>query len=42
MAYPRAKIESAGFFIIFEKQDKQLGVKCMGESTSITIKSHPQ
>ena len=42
MAYPGAKIESAGFFIIFEKQDKQFGIKCMGESTSLAIKSHPQ
>ncbi|MGJ1445545.1 hypothetical protein ACR79S_02250 [Sphingobacterium spiritivorum] len=42
MASRGAKIESAGFFIIFEDRDKQLKVRCMGESTSLKIKSHPQ
>ncbi|SUJ06321.1 DNA-binding transcriptional regulator AraC [Sphingobacterium spiritivorum] len=42
MAYKGANIESAGFFILLYDKDQQLKVKCMGESTSLGIKSHPE
>ncbi|QQT24256.1 helix-turn-helix transcriptional regulator [Sphingobacterium spiritivorum] len=43
MVHNGAKIESAGFFIIVQdSKAQQLKVKCMGESTSLSIKSHPE
>ncbi|MGJ1195391.1 helix-turn-helix transcriptional regulator [Sphingobacterium spiritivorum] len=42
MAYNGAHIESAGFFILLQDSDQKLKVKCMGESTSLGVKSHPE
>lgn len=38
-----AEVESAGFFVILnDTKRQQLKVKCMGESTSLSIKSRPE
>lgn len=43
LAYQGAKVESAGFFTILkDSKSQQLKVKCMGESTSLSIKSRPK
>lgn len=36
------RVESAGFFMILQDKEGQLRVKCLGESTSLGLKSHPE
>ncbi|MGJ1265549.1 helix-turn-helix transcriptional regulator [Sphingobacterium spiritivorum] len=42
MAYKGAQVESAGFFMILQNKEGEWKVKCLGESTSLGIKSHPE
>jgi|GEM_PF-2976221 len=42
VAYEGAKIESAGFFTLLkDHKNQEIKVKCMGESTSLSVKSRP-
>ncbi|EFK59246.1 helix-turn-helix transcriptional regulator [Sphingobacterium spiritivorum] len=42
MANNGTRVESAGFFMILQDKEGQLRVKCLGESTSLRLKSHPE
>lgn len=42
VAYEGAKVESAGFFTILkDRENQEIKVRCMGESTSLSVKSRP-